>query len=426
MIPTDIWGKDRLERYIMVLEGILEHRRANPTLKSEELFYHLLIKVWRRVLRAKEEGKYLAAFGALFPIELFHAMGNIVGLHMEGISDGTTTLLKDSAVFLSEAAAFGTPPEICSTHRSILGMLLKKEVPKPDFAIWTSHVCDNTFKSVYPVPDLYGVPGFMMERPMGPYTDTAARFFARELERGVKFLEEQTGQKLDRERLEEVVALSEQMNSLMREIQELRKAIPAPARSRNYLLNMVIEWHWAGTHTGIKYFEQVRDELKGRIQRREGAVHQERYRLLTLFLPPMYEWKIMDWMEREYGAVSVMEPCFIWGEGEMDPKEPFLSLACKSYYRPLARQMNGAGETFVADVVRAAREYQADGALYFAHIGCRQACAMIRSVKDALGEIGVPMTVLDNDIMDPTFVSGEELRERMERFFELLEERKKG
>ena len=45
------------------------------------------------------------------------------------------------------------------------------------------------------------------------------------------------------------------------------------------------------------------------------------------------------------------------------------------------------------------------------------------SFKDILNDMDVPMLTLDCDVVDPTFTSEEEVREKLEQFFELLEDR---
>jgi len=76
-------------------------------------------------------------------------------------------------------------------------------------------------------------------------------------------------------------------------------------------------------------------------------------------------------------------------------------------------------------VLREAEEYKADGAIYWAHIGCRQTCATMRIIKDALMEqLGIPTLIMDCDLADPTYVSGEQIKDKLEEFFELLDERK--
>ena len=56
-------------------------------------------------------------------------------------------------------------------------------------------------------------------------------------------------------------------------------------------------------------------------------------------------------------------------------------------------------------------------------MSCRHTCATIKVFKDLLNELDVPMLTLDCDIVDPTINSEVEVRQKMEQFFELLEDR---
>jgi hypothetical protein len=81
-------------------------------------------------------------------------------------------------------------------------------------------------------------------------------------------------------------------------------------------------------------------------------------------------------------------------------------------------------EGVVADAIADAISHKVQGAVYWAHTGCRQACATIRATKDALSEeLEIPTMVVDMDIIDPTFVSEDEMKDKLESFFELLDER---
>ena len=80
-------------------------------------------------------------------------------------------------------------------------------------------------------------------------------------------------------------------------------------------------------------------------------------------------------------------------------------------------------EPVLKDIIDCAEQYKVDGAVYWAFIGCRHTCATIRIFKDILTEIDVPMVTIDCDLVDPTINSEEEIRGKLEQFFELLEDR---
>ena len=81
-------------------------------------------------------------------------------------------------------------------------------------------------------------------------------------------------------------------------------------------------------------------------------------------------------------------------------------------------------EKAVGEIVESARRYRVDGAIYYADVGCRHTCAVIKLFRDALSDIDVPVLTVDCDVVDPTITSEGEVREKMERFFELLDDRR--
>jgi benzoyl-CoA reductase/2-hydroxyglutaryl-CoA dehydratase subunit BcrC/BadD/HgdB len=415
----------KFDKAIGVLENIWKHRKANPIEKSDELYYRLVLQYMQRIQAARDEGKFIVGHTIVIPPEIFYAM-DIVPMHLEATSMLITQCLNAYDEAFNAAKGYGFAPEVCSAHRNLNALCVLGWLPRPDAVIWSNQVCDNTSKSGDAPVEIYGVPGFFLDRPYN-YTDRDAFYYAKELEDMIHFLEEVSQRKMDWDRLEEALIHSKRAVDLHREIGQLRKSIPSPMRNRKFMFLLVLEWYFSGTPECVDFYQTIYDEIKERADKGEGFIPEEKYRLLTLFLPPINMWKLLDWMEREFGAVSVAEPyCSDWGEGDIDPSKPLESLARKSFYRPICRPMHGPlREGLLSDTLRDAMEYKVDAAIYWAHIGCRQACACIRILKDELSEkCGVPTLVLDNDLIDPTFATEEELKDKLEGFFERLEDLK--
>jgi benzoyl-CoA reductase/2-hydroxyglutaryl-CoA dehydratase subunit BcrC/BadD/HgdB len=123
--------------------------------------------------------------------------------------------------------------------------------------------------------------------------------------------------------------------------------------------------------------------------------------------------------------VSVVEPLFTrWAEGRLDPAKPLESVARKAAMIPERRSMYGPlGQEALQDLIDCAEQCRVDGAIYWAFMGCRHTCATVKLFKDLLNEVDVPVLTIDCDIVDPTINSEAEIREKMEQFFELLEDR---
>jgi len=398
--------------------------RANPeSPKSEALYYDMLSNYYTRILKAKEEGKFIAAHTVFFPTEILYAM-DIVPMHTEMTTWMMAMFASEQAEFLAAGAELELAPEICSPHRGLAGAFALGALPRPDVMLWSNLICDNTAKSGELVMEINNCPGFFLDQPF-QRSEAEVDYHINELKEMVQFLEEQSGHKMNWDRLSELVAGMDRQIKLFRDICELRKAIPTPLPTKSFLNILTADYLFPGQPEAINYLETLRQELSEMVREGRGAVSPECFRLMTLFVPPMNMIGFLEKLSHEYGAVTVTEPLFTrWAEGTLDPNKPLESVARKSDLIPERFTMYGPlTERVLNDLVDCAEQYKVDGAIYWAFMGCRHTCATVKLFKDILNEIDIPVLTIDCDLVDPTLNSEEEIREKMERFFELLEDR---
>jgi benzoyl-CoA reductase/2-hydroxyglutaryl-CoA dehydratase subunit BcrC/BadD/HgdB len=415
-------GYEELDNMASILRSILKHRKNQSTAKSEELYYEALLNYCTRILEAKANDKMLVGHSVMFPVELLYAF-DLVPLNLETLSGTQTILTHSFSDTLSAAAQYGLAQEVCSTYRVLMGTVIRKTLPKPDFIVWSSQVCDNTARTWHILTEYYQVPGFFLDRPFRR-SRKGESYLIKEMEKLIDFLEEQTQTKLDYDKFKEVMQHSIHSMELCHEVYNLRKGIPSPLRNRTIVNSMTIEWILSGTPEATRYFQTVRDETQKIGRMGPDAKTREKYRLLCLYLPPLYDLKFLDWLQHEFGASIVMDLLNLWElEPGMVSEKPLEALAKKIFLRPDARLSHGPGEILVNEVVSRAKEFHLDGAIFFAHIGCRQSGAMIRSLRDGLQrELGLPYSVIEMDTMDPSFSTIPEIKNKIEGFFEILGE----
>ncbi len=398
--------------------------RARPGARASDThYYQMLADYYTHIRNAHAEGKLLASHTVFFPTEILYAM-DIVPMHTETTAWLTALFLKEQPELLAKGAELGLAPEICSPHRCVAGIFGLNAIPRPDVILWSNLICDNTAKSGELMMKLSHSPGFFLDNPF-QNSPGEIRYLVNELKDMVHFLEEKSGRKMNWDKLSEMVARTNHEIELYREIDELRKAVPSPMSITGYLSLLSADYLFPGQPESIQYLTQLRDELKGMVEQGKGAVSKERFRLMTLFLPPMHLTSYMGKLFEEQGAVSVVEPLFTrWSEGTLDPSSPLESVAKKSFLLPERRSMYGPfSQQAVQDIVDSAEQYKIDGAIYWAFMGCRHTCATIKIIKEALSEIDVPMLTIDCDIVDPTVNSEEEMRDKITQFIEMLEDR---
>ena len=401
--------------------NIAKAKSAKGTSNSGLLYYETLAQYCEKIASRVDEGGSLAAAESFAPTEILYAM-DIIPINVVLVSWSMGLLLKQTPDFLAQSEAFGLPWEACSGHRVIIGALLREALPPFDLAVGCSMGCNNLAKSVREVMRLYQRPGFQLDFPAGA-SDEEVQYLASEMADLVTFLEEQTGRKMDWDRLKEVVALSVKESELWREIGQLRKTTPAPMKSRTYIQHYWIDMCMAGTPEATNYYQVVRDEVKANVEKGRGAVAQEKFRFISLLLPPQHKLKLIDWMEYEKGAVSVMEiHCSHWGDFEPDPSQPLVTLARRYLQRPPIRQLRGpATRELLDDVVKDAIDYKADAALMWSLVTCHTTPSTAKAVKDRLMEkAGIPLLVIDTDSTDPHYRSDEELRNDVTSFLEVI------
>ena len=421
---TTAENKSDIDLLVRTYRLMARMNRVRPEARpSETLYFNLLADYYTRINNAHREGKLLAAHTVFFPTEILYAM-DIVPMHTEMTTWLNAMFLRRQAEILSKGAELGLAPEICSPHRGVAGIFALNSIPRPDVILWSNLICDNTAKSGELMMELSQSPGFFLDNP---FQDSPGemKYLVGELEDMVRFLEEKSGRKMDWNRLSEMVESTDREIELYREIYQLRKAVPSPMSALSYLELLSADYMFPGQPESIQYLTQLRDELKEMIQESRGTISQERFRLMTLFIPPMHLMSSLTKLFEEKGAVSVVEPLFTrWSEGRLDPARPLESVAKKSFLIPERRSMYGPlSQQALQDITDSAEQYKIDGAIYWAFMGCRHTCATIKIIKEKLSEVDVPMLTVDCDIVDPTINSEEEVRDKLEQFFELLEDR---
>jgi len=411
---------DTIKASLYGFQQRLKHRQAHTADRSQQIFYEVMLKYYQMVDKGREEGRPLAWVG-LAPVEIVYAMDILP--FMPEFQCMVVASQGNIAGYFDASAGYGLPIEICSVHRAMTGMDILQELPKPDLILSSACVCDSTLKFYGTRTEYHQVPSYMLDLPHWR-DEEAIQYLTKDLEGMVHFLEEFTGKKMDYDRLKEIMRLSKEGYDLFYEIGELRKAAPTPLRAREAFRNFSVWAFMLGKQEAIDYFRLMRDETRRRVENKEGAVADEKYRIVWLYIPPNYALSVFDWMETEYGATIPMDVFNFLGEFEWDPDKPLETLARKAYYSLLIRQLGGPIENATDEAVRMVKEYKADGAVWLTQIGCKQGCAVIRRMKDVLQEeLGVPFLSMDGDVIDPSVLPPDELKSKLEGFFEILEDR---
>ena len=408
---------------IDALKGHISAREGEAQLKSTPRYLALVVKSLEQAIHAKDNGNFCAINSLRFPIELLWPLG-IMPLCNELGSAIIGLIGEDRERHLSIADDIGVPRCNCEYYRTFYGMAEIGAWPVPDFVTHSGSPC-------FPAPTAkdmgtgcMGASSLRLDRPYQLFTPQSMDYWVSEHRALVRFLEEQTGRKMDYDYLKEVTKLSFRATQLYREINELRGTVPCPLPAEASLAPLAVYGAWAGTQLCVDFLEQLRDELRDRVDRGIGAVAQEKFRYTCSSSLPYFDCGVMTATEKRHGAVNVMDHLQWWREDAdwlIDPDDPVASLACRAQFGT-SNSLHGTAPDHAEEMRQAALKCKADGVVHFNNLGCQHGAGGYRILKDTFERsLGLPWAAINCDMLDRSITSFGEVMDQLDIFFENVE-----
>ncbi|AGA68251.1 Benzoyl-CoA reductase/2-hydroxyglutaryl-CoA dehydratase subunit, BcrC/BadD/HgdB [Desulfitobacterium dichloroeliminans LMG P-21439] len=385
---------------------------------------------WKSVAEAKANGKKVIYGGACAPVELFYAFDTVPFLlDMIPTRIASQPELAGKYIDIAEKHVCSS---MCAIDKVDLGAILSGDMPeKPDAFVYTSVPCDSS-RVAYPyIAEHLGVPSYCMDVPYRK-DERSYRYMAEQYKEIVVFLERITGKKLDWDKFAEVMEISNKTNILMKKIADLRKNTPCPLPGKLLVLNEMIPT-MVGSPDMLKYLEAQYALGKYMVAKGLGAVKEEKFRVTWLQNMLWSNTGILDWMEKKYGAVLVMDG-FGYQETALfkdyyDQEDVFITLAKKGLALPMIHGAAGPVEDYVNMVDNIIEEYNINVSMFVGHVGCKHTWAAGKIIADMVQEkYGMPTLNLDVDAIDGRYKKTEEIKAIIEEYMDTLIENqgKKG
>ncbi len=416
--------------------------------KKEEsmvLQKNMLANLFSELSNAKESGKkvvYTFVPGNLS--ELIHAFDMLpVYPEINALQSG---MRKKSRDFIREAEKVGHSEDVCTYVKCDVGMMMKgnigptgEKLPEPDLLLLSYTGCFTFMKWFENLERLYpGVPVAMLHTPYqeaGKITPEMTEYMVKQFKTEIiPKMEKVSGKKLDDDKLKQILNNSLQAEDLIQKIFESTRNVPTPIDA--YFAGVYyigpINAGFRGTSEAINYYQTLYDEVMDRVDKGLGPVtpigemEEERFRLVVEGPPNWTSFREFWSLFYEKGAVTVASTYTkvggVYDYGfRHDPEHPFETLSeyCMNCYTNLNLPQR-------VDLIRKCiTEYQADGFLTNSIKSCNSFSAgqllMMRNLED---ELGVPVGFIESDLVDPRYFSYSNIKNRLDSFFQMLDQRK--
>ncbi len=353
---------------------------------------------------------------------------------------------KKSGGFIREAERFGHSEDVCTYVKCDIGMMLNgnvgptgEKIPDPDLLLLSYTGCFTFMKWFESLEDLYpGVPIAMLHTPYqegGEITEEMTTYMVKQLkEEVIPKMEMVSGVKYDETKLKGILENSAKAEDLIVKIFDTTKNVPSPIDA--YFAGVYyigpINIGFRGTLEAVEYYNELYKEILERVEKGlgpvtpEGELKEERFRLVVEG-PPNWTsfrefWKIFYDLGAVIVASSYTKVGGVYDMGfRHDPKKPLESLSeyCMNCYTNLNLPQR-------VDLLRKCiEEYHADGFLVNSIKSCNSFSAgqllMMRKLEE---ELEIPVGFIESDLVDPRYFSYANIKNRLESFFQMLDQRK--
>ncbi len=413
--------------------------------KSMVIQKEMIGKLFKDLGTAKETGKkvvYTFVPGNLS--ELIHAFDMLpVYPEINALQSG---MRKKSGGYIKEAENFGHSEDVCTYVKCDVGMMLKgnigptgERIPPPDLLLLSYTGCFTFLKWFESLEDLYpGVEIAMLHTPYqkdGIITKEMTDYMVKQLkDEVIPKMEKVSGKKFDETKLKGILENSVKAENLIVDIFDTPKNVPTPIDA--YFAGVYyigpINIGFRGTPEAVIYYEELYKEIQERIKlglgpiTPEGELKDEQYRLVVEGPPNWTSFREFWKLFYDLGAVIVASSYTKVG-GTYDlgfrhnPDKPLESLAeyCMNCYTNLNLTQR------VDLLEKCITDYHADGFLINSIKSCNSFSAgqllMMRKIEEKLE---VPVGFIESDLVDPRYFSYANIKNRLESFFQMLEQRK--
>jgi benzoyl-CoA reductase/2-hydroxyglutaryl-CoA dehydratase subunit BcrC/BadD/HgdB len=380
---------------------------------------------------AKRGSPKIAWCTSVGPAELLRGMGFLVYFpENHGAMLGASRMATE---LIPYANAIGYSPDICSYLTSDIGSYLQKKtpltkaykiasVPRPDVLVFNTNQCRDVqdwfawYSRELKVPLI----GVHTHREIGEIREYQIQDIAHQIEDLVPALEEVSGERFDRERFREAVALSRRTSELWRACLETAAAVPSPWSFFDATIHMGPAVVARGTKEAVDYYELLLRELRERIQDGVAAVSGERHRLYWEGMPIWGKLRPLSEQFASLGTCVVASTyCNSWIFDQLDPERPFESMAVAYTELFIVRD-----EAYKEEYIRRCQErFDFDGILFHDAKTCPNNSNNRYGMPERLARrLGIPQLTIHGDLNDLRCYSEEQAKTNIEAFIEQLDE----
>ena len=352
-----------------------------------------------------------------------------------------------TAEYISIAEKAGHSEDVCTYVKSDIGMMKSgnigptgQRLPEPDILLLSYTGCFTFMKWFELLREEYNCPVAMLHvpyQPDGRITASMRDYVVTQLRQEIiPALERISGKAYDEERLAAYLARSAAAEEDLVWVLQSARHRPSPIDAyfgAVYYVGPIFS-AFRGTDEAVEYYRLLRTEVAARMaagrgpMTPDGELNAERYRIVVEGPPNWTSFRQFWKMFADEGAVAVASTYTkVGGVYDMgfrhDPSRPLESLAdyCLGCYTNLGLP------TRIRLIAQYLKDFDADGFLINSVKSCNSFSAgQLHILREVERLSGRPGGFIESDLVDPRYFSAANIKNRLESYFQMLEQKRLG
>ena len=396
---------------------------------------------YENILTAHDHGKKRAVTTFCFSPTILYAM-DVVPICTELLTAlGGIVWRRGMFDYLDHACEVGLPETSCSSQRGALGAYLAGMAEPFDFVVCdTPGVCDTNANAFAFISTYLDKPFYQLNYPQHVHDERSQQYHVDDFKELIHFIEGQTGQNLDYDRLAEVLAEVEKQDALTADLEDMHTLKPTPLSPMMNIALYAGRFMFGGHPEYTRLLELAVKDAEAKAAAGQSGLRYGRERLRAfLFYIDHYtlDMKFWNWFD-ENGVAhmgSILSHNFrdnvdyavrlkgsAYGVDTSSPESMLNSIAQLNARMPMVRSIRGPYDgpnMWLEETLALAESFKADCMIYNGTPGCRNTWANVKLMARDLENHGYPVHIMNDDAFDDRVESWEATRERLEEFFQV-------
>ena len=330
--------------------------------------------------------------------------------------------------YIEASESYGLPADVCPLPSLEAGIAIEDDFPKVGCCFISCNMpCDGSIMTTTMQDRRFNLPTFPLNIPLRWTREDTQEYAVEEMKACIAFIEEQTGEKCDWDKLKEACERVNEQSRLKMEKWELNRTDTPPFIGGGSWIYRIFSYEFGCANPRVL----ANDRKVNAILRKpfeEGRApypypKEVRHRAVVWNTPANMYAHFNAWIAECWGVQVVCDMIDLQGTQIIDTstRESMLYGLAKMVQGSTMRvHTKGGWEVIMNDLWAKVEEYRADLIVMFDQISCKGVAALKGAFEGQARARGVRMVWVEQDLMDPTTISRRTMRDQVNQYMQTV------